>query len=366
MSGRAYILTVKKMKGLLQKKKVILSLCLTLAGAFIAIRFNDVCARGIGNGIRFCTDVLVPSLFLFMVLTAYCIKSGAAAALCRPFGWLGRMMGLPREAATAVLTAMIGGYPIGAGCAAMLYEQGQLSASEAAKTACVAVAAGPGFIINFVGRAVLQNRQAADILLIAQITAVLLTGCAIGRLVPCSPPPARRRIGSSGGGALTEAVRAAADATFTMCATVVLFSAVIEVLTAVADPRAADIAAAFLEITAGCSRLSARVPLTVTAFFIGFGGIAVHCQILASVRELPVNRPLFFLTRVAQGIICAGATYILLIITPMESAVFSSAAPPLSAGRSATYAGSGALILAALCFIGSVSSRMRRLKQCAE
>ena len=351
---------------LFRKGKIILPLAVTVTGIYTAIRHSEACARGIGKGLSFCTSVLIPSLFLFMVLAAYLIKSGAASLIAKPFGWVARLMGLPHDAATALMMALIGGYPIGAGCTALLHEEGQLSDSEAAKTACIAVAAGPGFVINFVGRSLLRSRQAADLLLLSQIAALLITGMILGRVIRCSPPPRRRRLPADGAGALVGAVRSAADATLSMCATVVLFAAIVEAVAEVADSGTADILSAFLEVTTGCSRLSTRVPLYLTAFFIGFGGVSVHCQILASLKDIPINKPLFFLARIIQGIIAMGAAYIFLMIVPMKTAVFSSSAAPLSADRSATYAGSGALILAALCFIGSVSSRIRRLKQCAE
>lgn len=361
MSTGAYILSVKHMKRFFRIRKVLLPLLLSGAGIPAAIRYSAECARGIANGIAFCTDVLVPSLFVFMVLTAYLIKSGAAAVLAKPFGWLARMMRLPREAATAVVLSMIGGYPIGAGCVALLHDEGRISDSEAQKAALIAVAAGPGFLVNFVGKSLLHSAEAGNLLLAAQIAAVLLTGVIVGRTVNCSPPPCRKRLTKSGAGAFVASVKSAADATFAMCAMVVLFAAIIEVIETVADRSAADFLSAFLEITTGCSRLSGRIPLYLTAFFIGFGGISVHCQIFAGLGGIPLNKALFLLFRIVEGMIAMAAAYIFLMITPMELSVFSSSDAPATAQRSATLAGSGALILAALCFIGSISSKMRRL-----
>ena len=367
MSRGAYILSVTSdMSKLLFRIRNITPLLIVVIGAPFAVIYSDECSEGIGKGIGFCTGVLVPSLFIFMILTAFLIKSGGAALISRPFGWPARMMGLPRESMAAVLPAMIGGYPIGAGCAALLYEGGQLSESEAEKTAVIAVAAGPGFIMNYVGRSLLNSPQAGNILLISQIIAVLLTGIIAGRLIPCSPPPRRREPVAGTAGAFVSSVRSAADATFAMCAMVVLFSAVIEVVSAVADSGAADIISAFLEVTTGCNRLSGHVPLYVTAFFIGFGGLSVHWQIFASLGKVRVRRWLFFLFRIIEGIICMAATYIFLMITPIQTAVFSSSDALLSGDSSATMAGSGALILASLCFIASVSSKIRRLRICAE
>lgn len=366
MRSAAYILSVKLMKPLFRYKKAVLPILIAGAGIPCALLYSEACAAGIRSGIAFCSGVLVPSLFVFMVLTAYLIKSGGAGVIARPFGWLARMMRLPAESAAAILLSMIGGYPIGAGCVALLYGQGQLSVSEARKTACIAVAAGPGFIVSFVGRALLNSTAAGNILLLSQIAAVLLTGVIAGRMIPCSPPPRRGKLTAKGAGALVAAVRSAADATFAMCAMVVLFSAVIEVISTAAGSDAADTLCAVLEITSGCSRLSARVPLYVTAFFIGFGGLSVHCQIFAALIEVRVNPLIFFLCRITEGIIAMATAYIFLMITPMQSAVFSSSDVPVSAARSATYAGSGALILAALCFVGSISSKLRRMKVCAE
>ena len=366
MRAAAYILSVKFMKELFCKRKLFIPILLAVCSIPLAVIYSGACAEGIRKGIGFCTEVLVPSLCVFMGLTAYLIKSGAAGAIAKPFGPLMRMMGLPREAAAAVVPAMIGGYPIGAGCVAMLYRQGQLSDSEARKCAYIAVAAGPGFLVNYVGRALLGSTAAGNLLLASHLIAVLLTGALVGATVRCSPPPRRGKIAADSGDALVEAVRSAADATFVMCATVVLFSAVIEVVGNAVDGGTADVLCAFLEVTAGCSRMSGKAPLYVTAFFVGFGGVAVHCQIFAALGEVRVRCPLFFLFRAAQGIFAAAAAYILLMITPMQTAVFSSSDVPLAAGRSATYAGSGALILAALCFIGTISSKLRRLKVCAE
>ena len=354
------------MKRLFRYRKIILPLLIAAVGVPCALLYSDACTAGIRKGIAFCTGVLVPSLFVFMVLTAYLIKSGASALFAKPFAWIARMMRLPDEAATAVVLSMIGGYPIGAGCVALLHGQGQLSDSEARKTAYIAVAAGPGFLVSFVGRELLGSAEAGNLLLLSQLAAVLLTGVIVGRTISCSPPPRRKKLSADHAGALVASVRAAADATFSMCAMVVLFSAVIEVVAAVADSRTADIISAFLEITTGCDRLCGKAPLYVTAFFIGFGGLSAHCQIFSALGKVRVNPGYFFLFRAVEGIIAMGSAYILLMITPMQTAVFSSSDAPMTAARPATYAGSGALILAALCFVGSVSGKLRRMKVCAE
>ena len=324
------------------------------------MRYSEECARGVGKGIELCVGALVPSLFLFMALSAYTIESGCGGYFNRAFGWLAGIMGLPKEAASAIVMAMIGGYPIGAVCCGLLYENGQLSESEARKTAYIAVSAGPGFVINYVGRSLIGNIGIGNILLASQITAVIFSGIVIGRIVKCSPPKIRAIVNDKGSGALASAVNSAAQSTMRMCAMVVLFSGLTEAVTSLADESIADIAAAALEVTTACGRLCGDVHPAVAAFIIGFGGLSVHFQIFANLRNIEINKCLFILFRAAQGIIAAGATYIYLMMIPMETAAFSSTLCSPAPAASATLFGSAALAAASVCFVGSMASRIRR------
>lgn len=329
----------------------------------ICLVYAAECARGIRNGILFCIQVLVPSLFLLMVLSAYLIQSGRMQALTRPLNELSRwIFRLPSPALAVILLAAIGGYPVGARCAALSCQNGSLTEEEARKTALIAVGAGPGFLINFVGRGLLGSPDAGILLLLSQIVGLLTTGIIIGRVIPCRTSQTQRPIKAPQGGLLIASVGDASRATFHMCAMVVLCSAVIEVITAVSPNQTlTDLSAAAIEITSGCGMLCGRYPLALIAFFIGFGGLSVHLQIYAALGDLAIKKHLFFLFRIIQGILTAGATYLLLVIFPIEISVFNSADIPLTAAKSATLIGSAALVLSALSFLAAVrKNNLRR------
>lgn len=332
-------------------------------GIYLCLRYANDCSRGILNGILFCIQVLVPSLFLFMVLAAVLVKSGAAEVIAKPLHKASLLLfKLPYPALSAILLAAVGGYPIGARCAAMLYEEGRLSGSDAEKTAFIAVCAGPGFLINFVGRGLLGSPEAGTLLLFAQITATVLTGMIVGRVIKSeslsSIPKGHPK---KGGNLLISSVSDASRATFQMCSMVVICAALIEVIAVVSPSHVlTDIASAAVEITTGCGMLCGRYPLTLIAFFVGFGGISVHLQIYAGCGRLTIRKGLFFLFRVVQGIITAVAAYIYLMIFPVEVSVFNSADLPLTAAKSATLIGSAALVIAALCFVGTMYKHQLR------
>lgn len=334
-------------------------IAVAVGGMYLALRYSDECYSGINKGVEFCLGVLVPSLFFFMMVAAYLVQSGVAEVLCRPLRGVSKtLFRLPAESMAVILLAMVGGYPVGASCAAMMMREGRLSPTQAAKTAYIAVAAGPGFLINYIGGALLNNPQAGYILLTAQVIAVILTGVIVGYTVKSKPLPYAHARSQIGGNLLVNAVQSASRAAFSMCAMVVVFCALSEVIdTVIANQAVCDIASAIIEITNGCNRTCGRIPLYLTAFFVGFGGLSVHFQIYATLGDVPLKKGLFFLFRIIEGIIAMAATYIYLMVTPTATAVFSTTPSAPSVARSATLAGSAALVLSSLLFVGSIRKR---------
>lgn len=358
MSDEAYILTVicMKVKELFDFRKIA-SLSAAVAGIMIAVVFSKECSRGILSGIMFCVQALVPSLFFFMAVSAFTVKSGAALIVSRPLGKVTRaLFGLPYPSMAVILLSVIGGYPVGARAAAMMYEDGHLSAEQARKTVYTAVCAGPGFLLNFVGTALLGSKDAGILLLTAQLVSLTVTGIIIGKAIKCDVDAKRGANSCNSPNLLISSVNDASKATFAMCAMVIVCSAAIEVIAAISpDKTVTDICAALTEITTGCGMLCGRYPLALIAFFIGFGGISVHLQIYASLGKLTINKKLFFLFRIIQGIITSAATYILLMVFPLEVSVFNSTDSTLTAAKSATLAGSAALILCSLIFMATIN-----------
>ena len=329
-------------------------------GCYLCLRYTQECADGIKKGMLFCIEVLVPSLYTFMALSSAVIRSGVAVSITRPFGRIARLLfRLPPSGLAVILLSILGGYPVGSRCAAMLFEQGSISRSDAQKVANIAVCAGPGFLINYIGSALLGNRQIGIILLCAEITGVLFIGVIVGWTMPSTPlPHPHPSKAALSRNLLIASVTDASRSTFHMCGMVVICTAMIAVIGKVSpDKSITDIASALIEITEGCHRMCGSYPIYLIAFFIGFGGISVHLQAYAGMGELHANKGLFFLYRIIQGIITAAAAYSYLMIFRVDQGVFNSTDADLTVAKSATLAGSAALVLSSLCFIGSIHRR---------
>lgn len=341
----------------MKKKMIWLYFPAAVIGIYCAIRYSEECHRGISQGISFCIGVLIPSLFFFMIIASFIVRSHSAILLTKPLEGISKaVFGLPAVSLSAILLAMLGGYPIGGRCVNALFEQNMLTQKQAQKTAYIAVAAGPGFVVNYIGLALLNSKKTGMILLAAQILSVILTGMIAKKLVPCEKETTNIPHMNQSGNLIVEAVTDASKGAFSMCAMVLLFCAVSEVLQSVFSPfaEAVTLVSGVLEVTTGVNRTSGRYPLWLTAFYVGFGGLSVHFQIFASLRKVNIKKYLFFLFRIINGLIAGVTTYILVSIFPETQAVFSTAEAG-SAGISGTVWGSAALILSSLAFLGAIN-----------
>lgn len=85
-----------------------------VAAAYYLLVCSSAAAESVRQNIKICLDILVPSLFPFMFLSVFIVKSGLADFLGKKLEPLfRRIFKLPGSACGAMLTSFIGGYPAG-------------------------------------------------------------------------------------------------------------------------------------------------------------------------------------------------------------------------------------------------------------
>ena len=333
-------------------KKSLFSFLLTASAAAGLIFFGAECSQGALRGIYFCTNELVPPLFPFMALSIFTAKRGIS--LGKAFARLMKaVFGFSQPLTPVILLSMTGGYPVGAKGISALRESNAISRREAELAAYVLGGAGRGFLINFVGAERLGSREIGIIMLVSQICSIIILGI-VNKLIfvrknynsdteiKSAPLPFFQ--------ALTEAVTGAAYGMLEMCAMVVAFSALLEV---VRKPLGVT-AEILLEVTGACSTLSQSANVSAIAFAAGFGGICVHFQIFAALKGINIKKGLFFLYRIIQGLLTTGLTFVLLKAFDVSVPVFSSISQQPQLGLSVPLLGSVMLILCAAGFLYSV------------
>lgn len=329
-----------------------LLLIVTFLAACALLIFPAQAVTGAKNGIGYCLQILVPSLYPFMVLAVFVVKCGLSEKIGHLFEAPARsILKLPGSSAASILMSTIGGYPTGARSIAALYEDGEISENQAARMLCFCVNAGPAFVISAVGVGFLNSARAGMILFVSQLLASLILSviCGLTSKQETALPKIKQKHRRKAVDALVASASDAARAMINMCCFVVLFAAFLNLLRmGVKEPHTAAYLSALVEVTGGCSDLSRLgVPLWVFSFAIGWGGICVHFQVISSVAKIKINLSRFVLFRLLHGFIAALITMELVKIFPLDAEVFSNTSQAITGSFSGTIPSAAALI--ALC-----------------
>ena len=201
--------------------------------------FPGAAVQGARKGLSFCGQILIPSIFPFMVLASFLVKSGLAKKIGRHIGAITRFLFyLPGCTGATILVGLIGGYPAGARGIKALVEQGEISPRQGERMLNFSVGAGPAFVITAVGANLLGNSAAGVVLFVSQVAAAVGIGVISGLIArrkgeSADPPSSSRRQTTDKIDIATALVDSAADSTagmLNMSAFVILFSALLAIL----------------------------------------------------------------------------------------------------------------------------------------
>ena len=325
----------------------------TLAAAAALLFFPAQSAAGAGKGVAYSLEILIPSLYPFMVLSVFVVKSGLSEKIGGALeGLTQKLFRLPGSTAASVLMSVIGGFPAGARSVETLYEQKLIDDRQAERMLFFGVNAGPSFIITAVGIGFLKSAQAGALLFCTQLIVFFLLGLISGAMgkKSTSPTSAKKSIGIGAAQAFIASAADGAASTLNMCCFVILFATLLNLLRVfVKDPLLSLLLSAFLEVTGGCSDLAKQgAPLWAVAFAIGWGGICVHFQVFAFTEKIQYSKVRFLFFRLLQGVLSAGVAFVLTTLFPQSVETAGGMPGAVSAGFSGSAPASAALLL--LCF----------------
>lgn len=366
MQLTAYILLVKLMRiyKISEIKNILPAILFTLFAIFAVLFIPKATSQGVKTGIDFCLSVLVPSLFPFMVISSFVVNSGIYVLFTKPFERIcKKLFKLPGYCSSVIILSLIGGYPVGARSIGNLYSKGAINETQAKKMAYFCVCSGPGFLITFVGSTLYDNVQIGVILLISSLISATLCGILAGIVIKDKTTTStnnsnleqKRSIKFSQ--AFTKSATDASKATIDMCVMVVIFNVLISVLESFINNESfKHILYVMLEVTTACNKICNYSSVILVAFAVGFGGLCVHFQIFQGITNININKKLFFLFRIIQGLLTALVTKLILYFTPITTEVFSTTQNATAVISSTNYFGSIMLIITAVCFLYSIKT----------
>ena len=129
--------------------KTLISMLFASAAFALLLLFPAQASSGAVRGLDVCARVIIPSLFPFFVLSSILTGalSGMSIPLLRPIGLLFR---IPKGAEYLLISALLGGYPVGAQAVAAAYQRGELDQSQAERMLSCCNNPGPSFLFGMV------------------------------------------------------------------------------------------------------------------------------------------------------------------------------------------------------------------------
>lgn len=322
------ILTMNKTTLKKRYKDMIIFSCTYLSLFFFGF-FSKEISQGIKNGISTSLNMLIPSLFIFMIVSHIIMNTHAKEIIGKPFSWIAqKLFFIPSKYFSIVILSLIGGYPVGAKLLSDAVKRHQLDIQTANRMLCYCVNCGPAFLISAIGVQLLKNINIGIMLYLSQIFASFSIGIILGAIskknntIPLKTGDNTPIKSQSMSVALVNAVNDTVRSMAVICGFVVTFSALFPIITMIfqhCDNNTKVILQGILEVVSGSNSsllLESNHPILLLTFFTAFGGICVHLQICAMLKDSKIKMRAFFITRILYSFISVGFMKIALILSP--------------------------------------------------
>lgn len=290
---------------------------------YAGIAYTNDIRSTVSESINTCLGVIIPSLYWFMIISAYILRSGimetAGAFLdktvCRFVNFSGSEM-------VIFIISLFAGYPVGIKLIYEMSERGLISRKRADALAGFCCFSGPAFIVGTVSARLYGSIKIGMIIFLSNIIANVIIGSVI--LLASGEKAIKGLHGrgkkiSLGTETLIESVRSSAVSLLNICTLIVMFSIIYTIIekAGISDAMASFVsdifsieqgkAYAIIASAFEISRISGfeagnygNIP--VIAALMSFGGICVIMQVV-SVSKGKLNFIKFFFTRIAGAVI---------------------------------------------------------------
>ena len=255
-------------------------------GMLMLILDSRGAAQAATEGIELCIRAVIPSLFPFFLL------SGFLTGNLQGGRWIAKLFRCPENCGSILLTALLGGYPIGARLAAQEYNSKNLSKEQADRLLMFCSQAGPSFLFGITAGQLGRPHLAWLLWII-----LLLSSLSVAWIIPHSTEVPTRKMETKKL-TLTDAMYASIKAMASVCGWVVVFSVLMAFLKRWflwLLPEAWQVPlCGLLELTNGCLMLekvdSPLLRFLIASLMLNFGGLCVLMQTASVTEGLSLGR----------------------------------------------------------------------------
>lgn len=234
------------------------------------------------HGLTLWYGKMVPTLLPFMILSSIVVRMGIADRMMlvlHPF--IGPLFRIRRSASFCLFIGFLCGFPMGAKCAAQLYQKGEISKKEAEYLLAFCNNLSPVYMVGFALPLLCLENKILPVLLgfygIPLIYGILLRHT-IYKTIPYQKPQEINRIlpQDTFWKALHGSVRDGIESITTLCGYMMLFN-LLNLFVHLWDATLLPYISPVLEVTGGLSLLSDKIPV-YGLIALSFGGLCCYAQ----------------------------------------------------------------------------------------
>ena len=297
-------------------------LAFVLCAISIFLCFFSGTSTAVTNGIKLWVATLVPSLFPFLVVTAFLSENSVLKRSFMKFTPITkRAFGTSGLTAYAFFMSGLSGYPVGAKIISDLKIGGLISDSEAKKASVFCSTSSPAFTINCVGKIMFNSTLFGVILYLINILTAIISGIIFSLFIRSSDNERSFTI-ASGNFDFYDGVYQSVISLLVVGGIIAVFSVISEVLLSLKafyaptrllslitnnDGVSKAICVGALECTNGLKILSTTgmtfFSLPGSAFLCGLGGICVMAQSVAFLKRAKIKTAVFYLGKIFQAVL---------------------------------------------------------------
>ena len=297
--------------------EMILFFVLTLCVMIFSVKLSPLVSAQVRYGLRLCFEAVIGSVFPFMILTDLITETTlfrAPEVFRRLFEKLFKING---EGVGAFLLGLICGFPTGVRITKELFESDRISKDEFERLVALSSNMGPAFIISGVGIGLLGSVRVGLILYFSSVISAAATGMifGIGRVAKSTEERVCAKTFS-----LVSSIRNATLSTLSICGFIVFFSILSGLASIlIKSPLTLSAALSFLEVSNAAKFISAlnfqyeNLKFMLISFSVSFCGLSIFMQTKSFFSEPSFSSARFLLIKLAEGIISALVTWVLLL-----------------------------------------------------
>lgn len=140
----------------------------------------DTIASEIRAALKMWAQILLPSLFPYLVLSQYISTSGVLGIFSPIEKFIAKIFNISPCSSAVYICSLFSGYPSGAVCTSELYRGGCIDKEEAERLACFTNNAGPLFLISAVGGCMLNCTKDGIAIYCIQSMSAFMTAVVMG------------------------------------------------------------------------------------------------------------------------------------------------------------------------------------------